>query len=113
GGFKKARSPRFLPNGRLAYLWSEGKQYGIDVVDYDGKNRTTLAQGAIYYRTLAPTRDGRYLAATFTFDLAFHPAAIFKPRQTEEVRLLDAAGRPQGALARSWRFSNHSPDWGG
>ena len=112
GGFRKSRAPRFLPSGRLVCLWSEGKQHGIDVLDADGKNRETLWQGSIYYRTIAPSPDGRYFAATFTYDLAFHPADALKIRQTEEVRLLDQRGQMVAILERSGRFVNHSPDWG-
>jgi Tol biopolymer transport system component len=112
GGFRKSRAPRFLPSGRLVCLWSEGKQHGIDVLDADGKNRETLWQGSIYYRTIVPSPDGRYFAVTFTYDLAFHPADALKMRQTEEVRLLDQRGGPVAILERSGRFVNHSPDWG-
>lgn len=112
GGFRRTRAPRFLPSGRLVFLWSLDKDYGIDVMDADGKGRETLSQGPVFYRTVAPSPDGRYLAATFSFDLGFHPAEALKLRQTEEVRLLDSRGGPLAALARSWRHSNHSPDWG-
>jgi Tol biopolymer transport system component len=112
GGFKRSRCPRFLPSGRLLCLWSEGKNYGIDAMDADGKNRETLSQGSVYYRTIVPSPDGRFLAATFTFDLRFHPTEALKLRQTEEVRLLDARGLILGDLERSWRYANHSPDWG-
>lgn len=112
GGFKRVRSPRFLPSGRLVCLWTEGKQHGIDVMDFDGKNRETLWQGTTYYRTLAPSPDGRFFAATFTYDLAFHATDLLGMRQ-EEVRLLDAHGTPVAVLARAWRHANHSPDWGG
>jgi Tol biopolymer transport system component len=113
GGFKKSRAPRFHPSGRILCLWTEGKVQGIDVLDADGKNRETLWQGGIYYRRLAPSPDGRYFAATFAYDLEFHPADAFKARQTEEVRLLDARGRPLFRLEYSWRHDNHSPDWAG
>lgn len=112
GGFRKSRAPRFLPSGRLVCLWSEGKQHGIDRLDADGKNRETLWQGPIYYRTITPSPDGRFLAATFTYDLAFHPRDALKLRQTEELRLLDEHGRPLAILERSGRYHNHSPDWG-
>jgi Tol biopolymer transport system component len=112
GGFRKSRGPRFLPSGRLVCLWSEGKRYGIDRLDADGKNRETLWQGPIYYRTIAPSPDGRFLAATFTYDLAFHPGDALKLRQTEELRLLDEQGQPLAILERSGRYHNHSPDWG-
>jgi Tol biopolymer transport system component len=112
GGFKKSRAPRFHPSGRIVCLWTEGKQQGIDVLDADGKNRETLWQGGIYYRRLVPSPDGRYFVATFTYDLEFHPTDAFV-RKTEEVRLLDARGRPLARLEHSWRHSNHSPDWTG
>src|SRR6185436_20122945 len=110
-GFRKLHSPRFLPSGRLVCLWSEGKRYGIDVMDADGKNRETLSEGSVCYRSLAPSPDGRFLAATFAFDLRFHPLEALK-RQAEEVRLLDARGAALGVLARSSSHSNHSPAWG-
>lgn len=112
GGFRKSRGPRFLPSGRLVCLWSEGKQHGIDRLDADGKNRETLWQGPIYYRTITPSPDGRFFAATFTYDMAFHPSDAFKLRKTEELRLLDEQGRPLAILERSGRYHNHSPDWG-
>jgi hypothetical protein len=112
GGFRKYRAPRFLASGRLLALWAQEKQFGIDVMDIDGKNRETLAQGTACYRSVAPSPDGRFLAAAFSYDLEFHPADALKLRKAEEVRLLDARGRPLGAIARSWRESSHSPDWG-
>ena len=112
GGFRRMREPRFLPSGRLVALWTLEKQYGLDVMDADGKNRETLSLGSTYYRTLRPSPDGRFFAATYTFDLGFHLAEALRLRPTEEVRLLDASGRPVAALARSWRHASHSPDWG-
>jgi Tol biopolymer transport system component len=111
GGFRKYRYPRFLPSGKLLALWNEGKQYGIDVMEKNGKNRETIVQGSICYRTIAPSPDGRYLTGTFSFDLAFDPRDAFKLRQTEEVRLLDAHGHPLGTIERSWRYGNHSAEW--
>jgi hypothetical protein len=111
GGLRKYRQPRFLPSGRLLCLWDQEKLHGIDVMDADGKNRETLGQGSIYYRTIAPSPDGAYLAATFTFDLRFHPKDALKLRQTEEVRLLDTRGSLAAVLERSGRHTNHSPDW--
>ena len=107
------REPRFLPSGRLLALWTQGKQYGLEAMDADGKNRETLSEGS----DLLPHRRGRrptaaILAATFTFDLGFHPAGRPRLRQTEEVHLLDARGRSVAVLTRSWRHANHSPDWG-
>ncbi len=81
-------------------------------MDPDGKNRETLSQGTALYRSAAPSPDGRYLAASFSYDLEFHPAEALRVRKTEEVRLLDAQGRAKGLLARSWSQSSHSPDWG-
>jgi len=112
GGFRRMREPRFLPSGRLVALWALEKQYGLDVMDADGKNRETLSQGSTYYRTVRPSPDGRFFAATYTFDLGFHLGEALRLRPTEEVHLLDAAGRPAAVLARSWRHANHSPDWG-
>lgn len=112
GGFRRYRAPRFLPSGRLLALWTQEKQFGFEVMDLDGKNRETLSPGTAYYRAAAPSPDGRYLAADFSYDLAFHPSEALRPRKAGEVRLLDAQGRPLGPLARSWRDSSHSPDWG-
>jgi hypothetical protein len=109
GGFRRVRQPRVLPSGRVAFLWSEGKRHGLDVIDLTGKNRETLIEGTVFYRSLAPSPDGRYLAATFAFDLG---GEALRARQAEEVRLLDAFGRPVATLAGSWRYDNHSPDWG-
>jgi Tol biopolymer transport system component len=112
GGLRKFRQPRFLPSGRLLCLWDQEKLHGLDVMDADGRNRETLWQGTVYYRTIVPSPDGRHLAATFTFDLGFHPQDALKLRQTEEVRLLDARGNLAAVLERSGRHTNHSPDWG-
>ncbi len=112
GGFRKYRAPRFLPSGRLLTPWSQEKQFGIDVMDPDGKNRETLSQGTALYRSVVPSPDGRYLVASFLYDLEFHPAEALKLRKTPELRLLDAHGRPLGSLARSWTEACQSPDWG-
>jgi Tol biopolymer transport system component len=112
GGFRRYRSPRFLPSGRLVALWTLEKQFGIDLMDADGKNRETLSQGTALYRSAAPSPDGRYFAASFLYDLEFHPAEALKLRKTQELRLLDARGRSLGPIALSWSESNHSPDWG-
>jgi Tol biopolymer transport system component len=110
-GFHRVRAARFLPSGRLLALWTEGKTYGIDAMDSDGKNRETLSEGSTYYRTIAPSPDGRFLLATYTFDLGFHALDALKLRQTEEVRLLDLQGRSLARLVHSWRDQNHSPAW--
>jgi Tol biopolymer transport system component len=111
-GFRSRRHPRFLPSGRILTLWSAEKRHGIEVMDADGKNLETLVDGTVFYRTIAPSPDGRFLVATFTYDLAFHPAEILRIRQAEEVRLLSARGEPLATLAGSWRQAQHSPDWG-
>ena len=111
-GFRKLRGPCFLPSGRIACVWSEGKRYGIEVMDADGKGRETLVDGTVCYRSLAPSPDGRFLAATYAFDLGFHPADALRSRQTQEVRLLDARGASLAVLASSASHSNHSPAWG-
>jgi Tol biopolymer transport system component len=112
GSFRRYRRARFLPRGRIVALWSQDKRFGIDAMDADGRNRETLSEGPVCYRTIAPSPDGRYLVATFAFDLGFHPTDAFRPRKTEEIRLLDARGAALGTLAGSWRHTNHSPDWG-
>lgn len=111
-GFRKTRQPRFLPSGRILCLWSEGKSYGIDVIDADGRNRETLSEGSTYYRCVAPSPDGRHLVATFTFDLGFHPTEVLTRRRNEELRLLDARGRSLRSLSEGWRSSSHSAAWG-
>jgi hypothetical protein len=112
GGFRKARSPRFLPSGRLVFLWTEGKEYGIDVMDADGKARETLQKGSSFYRRAAPSPDGRFLAATFAFDLSFHPWEALKAHQYEHLRLIDLQRHQTVEIAASWRYANHDADWG-
>jgi TolB protein len=112
GGFKRERSPRFLSPGRIVCAWSEGKRHGIDVVDAEGKAREPLAEGGAFYRTLAPSPDGRFLVATLTWDAGLRPLDALLGAPKEEVRLLDAAGREVARLEGSRRHANHSPDWG-
>jgi Tol biopolymer transport system component len=112
GGFKRERSPRFLPDGRLVCAWSEGKRHGIDAIDAEGKGRVTLTEGGVFYRTIAPSPDGRFLVATLTWDAGFHPLDALLGTEKEEVVLLDATGRPVARLEASRRHANHSPDWG-
>lgn len=112
GGFKRERSPRFLPGGGIVCAWSEGKRHGLDVVDAEGKSRTPLAEGGAWYRTVAPSPDGRFLAATLTWDAGFRPLDALLGAQKEEVVLLDASGRPLARLEASRRHANHSPGWG-
>jgi Tol biopolymer transport system component len=112
GGFKRERSPRFLASGRIACAWSEGKRHGIDAIDADGKGRQALAEGGAFYRTIAPSPDGRFFAATLTWDAGFRPLDALLGSQQEQVRLLDSSGRELAALEASRRHANHSPDWG-
>jgi Tol biopolymer transport system component len=112
GGFKRERSPRFLPSGRIACAWSEGKRHGIDAIDAQGKSREPLAEGGAYYRTIAPSPDGRFLAVTLTWDAGFRPLDALVGGQKEQVLLLDASGREVARLEASRRHANHSPDWG-
>ena len=112
GGLRGARAPRFLPSGRVVYLWSEAKRFGIDVVDADGRNRRTLSEGQAYYHGLAPSPDGRWFAAGLGFDLGFRPLDALRLGPSGVVRILDEQGRVAGELAPPWRRSNHSPTWG-
>jgi Tol biopolymer transport system component len=110
-GFKKWRAPRCLMNGRLVAPWSRDKTHGIDRMDADGKNCETLYEGSIYYSDLSPSPDGAYFAATFSYDLAFHPMQALHLRKGGEIHLLRFDGRQAGVLVRSTRHANHSPDW--
>jgi Tol biopolymer transport system component len=112
GGFRRTRQPRFLPSGRLLCLWSEGKRFGIDVLDADGANREILTTGSVYYSSVNPSPDGRYLVASFAYDLRFRPLEALARRGNEELRLLDAHGRPLGALSDAWRDSSKAAVWG-
>jgi dipeptidyl aminopeptidase/acylaminoacyl peptidase len=112
GGFKRERSPRFLPDGRIVCAWSEGKRHGIDAIDAEGRQRTPIAEGGAFYRTIAPTPDGRFLAATLSWDAGFHPLDALLGGEKEQVVLLDASGAPVAPLEASRRHANHSPAWG-
>jgi Tol biopolymer transport system component len=112
GGFRKTRQPVFIGEGRLLCLWTQDKRYGIDTLDADGRNRQTIGEGTTFYRTVVPSPDGRFFAATFAFDLAFHPTDALRPRHVEEVHLLDARGALLAPLVREFGASNHSPQWG-
>jgi len=111
GGFKRERSPRFLPDGRIVCAWSEGKRHGIDAIDAEGTRRAPVAESGAFFRTIAPTPDGRFLAATLTWDAGFHPLDALLGGLKEEVVLLDASGAPLGPLEASRRHANHSPAW--
>jgi Tol biopolymer transport system component len=110
-GFRRARAPRFLESGRVLYLWEEGKEFGIDVTDIDGREHETLQRGTAYYRSVVPSPDGRFLAATFTYDLGFDLWHALRHSHPERLLLLDARGAPVAEMANSWRYSNHSADW--
>ena len=112
GSFKRDRSPRFLSDGRLACAWSEGKKHGIDAIDLATRSRTTLTEGGVFYRTLSPSPDGRFLVVTRSWDSRLDPLAILFGGQREELHLLDVTGRERGRLEASRRHANHSPDWG-
>jgi Tol biopolymer transport system component len=112
GGFKRERSPRFLPDGRVVCAWSEGKRQGIDAIDAEGRRRVPLAEGGAFYRTIAPTPDGRFFAATLTWDAGFHPLDALLGGQREQVVLLDASGVPLARIEASRRHASHSPAWG-
>jgi Tol biopolymer transport system component len=111
GGFTRDRSPRFLAPGRLVCAWSEGKKHGIDAIDLATKARETLLEGGAFYRTVAPSPDGRFLAVTRSWDTALPPLAALLG-QKQGVHLLDVTGRERGRLEVSRRHVNHSPDWG-
>ena len=112
GGFKRDRSPRFLGRERLVCAWSEGKKHGIDAIDLATRARQTLTEGGVFYRTLAPSPDGGFLAVTRSWDSGVPPFAGLLGAPKEEVRLLDASGHERGRLPASRRHANHSPDWG-
>jgi len=113
GSFKRDRSPRFLAPGRLVCAWSEGKRHGIDTIDLATKARVTLTEGGVFYRTLAPSPDRRFLVVTRSWDAGLHPLVALFGGQREEVHLLDAAGRELSRLEAGRRQASHSPDWGG
>ncbi len=106
-GFRVMHGVVFLDSGRLLSPWTEGKLFGLDLMDADGKGRETLVQGSVYYREVTASPDGRYLAVTVGFE-----NDVMSLRQRAEIRLLDAHGQALGLLARSWRSNNHSPAWG-
>jgi Tol biopolymer transport system component len=105
-GFRVMRGVSFLPSGRLLAPWTEGKQFGLDLMDVEGKNRETLAQGRVSWRDASASPDGRYLAATADFE-----ADAVGLRQQVEIKLLEARGRILGTLVQGWRSNNHSPHW--
>jgi Tol biopolymer transport system component len=112
GGFKRERSPRFLPSGRIVCAWTDGKRHGLDTIEPEGKGREPVAEGGAFYRTVAPSPDGRFFAVTLTWDAGSRSFAALFGGNKEEVRLLDAEGRDLAPLEASKRHANHSPDWG-
>jgi Tol biopolymer transport system component len=110
-GLQEAWGARFLPGGDLIWLWREGKRVGIDRLSSDGARRT-LRQGAVAYRSLAPSPDGDWLVATLGLDLGFRLSQLLKPHPTEELHLLDVEGQLVAPLASAWGYSNPSADWG-
>jgi Tol biopolymer transport system component len=111
GGFKREGAARFLPSGEIACTWTEGKAHGIDVLDADGKGRRTLVSGQRYFAALAPSPDGRYIAATVAYDME-RPFVALLGSEPEELHLLDMQGRDVAALEASSRYANRSADWG-
>jgi hypothetical protein len=80
-------------------------------MDAGGRGVEALFEGTTFYRTLAPSPDARYFAATYSFDLRFHPVEALRPRQVEDIRLLDARGKEIAPWLRSWRVAYRSPQW--
>jgi Tol biopolymer transport system component len=112
GGFKRERSPRFLGPGRLACAWTETKVHGIDVLDADGRSRRTLVSGQRFFARIAPSPDGRFLAATVAWDLE-RPIAALLGTQQEELHLVDVErGGDVAVLEASARSANRAADWG-
>ena len=112
GGFKRERSPRFLGPGRIACAWTESKVHGIDVLDADGRSRRTLVSGQRFFARIAPSPDGRFLAATVAWDLE-RPIATLLGAQQEELHLVDAEhGGDVAVLEASARHANRAADWG-
>jgi Tol biopolymer transport system component len=112
GGFRTWRTPRYLASGRLVAQWTQAKQFGLAVMDADGKNLEILWQGAIRYRGLAPSPDDRYVAASYGYDLQFHLTEALGLRHDGEIRLLDRSGLFVARLAGGLRERAHSADWG-
>lgn len=112
GGFRTWRAPRFLASGRLVAQWTLGKAFGIDEMDADGKNAATLWTGRIRFRGVSPSPDGRFLAASFGYDLQFHLAETVGLRHDGDIQLRSRDGLFLARLAGGLREKAHSPDWG-
>jgi Tol biopolymer transport system component len=110
-GMRQAWSPRFLASGRILFLWAQEKEYGIDVMDADGREPQTIQRGTTYYRSVAPSADGRFLVATFTYDLGFHFWQALQHSHPERLQLLDGKGTLVAEIASSWRYGNAGADW--
>ena len=65
-----------------------------------------------FVKIALPSPDGRFFAATLTWDAGFRPLDVLFGAPPEQVRLLDASGREVARLEASRRHANHSPDWG-
>ena len=111
-GFRELHGPRFLPGGEIACLWREEKRFGIGLLSPEGAWIRSVYSGSVEYRSIAPAPDGRHLAATSALDLSFRLSEVLKPRPTEEIHLVELERGTVTRLVRSWRFSNHSTDWG-
>jgi hypothetical protein len=70
-----------------------------------------LQRGTTFYRNVAPSPDGRFFAATFTYDLGFHFWQALLHSHPERLQLLDAKGTPVSEIAASWRYGNADADW--
>lgn len=112
GGFRRERAPRFLADGRIACAWSEGKVHGIDLIEADGRGRRTLLSGQRLFAAIAPSPDGRFLAATLAYDMGRSPLGALLGAQREELHLLDLEGRDVAVLEASSRHANRAADWG-
>lgn len=112
GGLRRTRQPRFLPSGRLLCLWSDGKRYGVDVLDPGEESWQTLDEGSARYETVAASPDGRYLVASEAYDLDNAPVEVLARRGNAALRLLDGRGRLLGSLSRGYGHSCRSAVWG-
>ena len=111
GMSRSRRSPALLGHDRLLVPFSREKTHGLETLGVDGKEHRTLSEGTAFYRNVAPSPDGRFLAATFSFDLSADATQLMRIRQNEELHLLDADGAFVARLAHSPVHSYHSPAW--
>jgi hypothetical protein len=88
----QARPLAALPGpGGSSARGARARSTAIDAIDLATRARHTLVEGGVFYRTLAPSPDGRFLAVTRSWDSGVPPFAACW-RAQGEVRLLDAAG---------------------